>query len=148
MLSSSFNFPPYCFNFFDSTTTNSFYSANFSLTLIIPLTPNLHKNEINRRLLYSLTSSCLFSTCTKKLYKSCTTVSRGDTIPLSMQFLSVRRSSIPHGKCERASLFVESQPEFSVFRGILNSIVQKKGNTLADTAFISVISQVRGNVKF
>ena len=45
------------------------------------------------------------------------------------------------------SLF-EKKPEFSVFRGILNSIVQKKGNTLADTAFISVISQVRGNVKF
>lgn len=148
MLSSSFNFPLIALIFFDSTTTNSFYSANFSLTLIIPLTPNLHKNEINRRLLYSLTSSCLFSTCTKKLYKSCTTVSRGGTNPLSMQFLSVRRSSIPHGKCERASLFVESQPEFSVFRGILNSIVQKKGNTLADTAFISVISQVRGNVKF
>ena len=33
--------------------------------------------------------------CTKKLYKSCTTVSRGGTIPLSMRFLSIRRSSIP-----------------------------------------------------
>lgn len=97
MLSSSFNFPFIALIFFDSTTTNSFYSANFNFspTLIIPLTPNLHKNEINRRLLYSLTSSCLFSTCTKKLYKSCTTVSRGGTLPLSMQFLSVRRSSIP-----------------------------------------------------
>lgn len=122
MLSSSFNFPFIALIFFDSTTTNSFYSANFNFspTLIIPLTPNLHKNEINRRLLYSLTSSCLFSTCTKKLYKSCTTVSRGGTLPLSMQFLSVRRSSIPVcGRLLYASILRKELKHFSFYREFL-----------------------------